>query len=161
MLHWLFKIKGLINMDAIENITQFIEHRRKYGAMRKASSQDLIVSASVVIPIILFSLLFLVFVSNQVSAETLEVYTKVLNVVGLLSIILLILLIMVVIRVFVEDKHIDKLAEENRTPFIERYENVKDYELMSIFNELLEPEVTGYKVVELVDGSLDIIKYKE
>ena len=145
-------------MDAIENITQFIEHRRKYGAMRKTSSQVTVVTATVVIPIILFGSLFLVFASNQVSTEMLEVYTKIFNSVGLLS---LILLIMAVIRELVEDKRIEKLAEENRTPFIERYENLKDYELMSIFNELLEPETTGYKVVELVDGSLDIIKYKE
>lgn len=158
MLHWLFKIKGLINMEAIENITQFMEHRRKYDAMRKASLQVLIVSASIVIPITLFALLFLGFVSNRVSAETLEMYTKMFHSVGLLGVILLIIAL---IRDFVENKRIDKLAEENRTPFIERHENLKDYELILIFNELLEPESTGYKVVKLVDGSLDIIKYKE
>lgn len=145
-------------MDAIENITLFMEHRRKYGTMRKASSQVLVATATVVIPIILFGSLFLVFASNQVSAEILEVYTKIFNSVGSLGIILL---IMALIRYFVVGKRIEKLSEENRTPFIERYENVKDYELMSIFNELLDPEITGYKVVELVDGSLDIIKYKE
>lgn len=84
-------------MDAIENITLFMEHRRKYGTMRKASSQVLVATATVVIPIILFGSLFLVFASNQVSAEILEVYTKIFNSVGSLGIILL---IMALIRYF-------------------------------------------------------------